>query len=195
MANQVAARLSGDDYQHLYAWLFVLELLMPGKMVLRVAIEDALAGSVDDVTVTYHDGANIPARFYQVKYHVDQRDVYSTAKLIEAKKGYSSLLEKFWNTWKQLRQQPTQSIELYLVSNWTWDSSDKLKACIDGHDNSIKDEFFTSTPLSEIGKLRASWQNAFVRPIARSTSWRGGAICWRSSRSRPAPVSMRPPMR
>ncbi len=27
MANQVAARLSGDDYQHLYAWQFVLELL------------------------------------------------------------------------------------------------------------------------------------------------------------------------
>ncbi|MBA2679925.1 MAG: hypothetical protein H0U76_16200 [Ktedonobacteraceae bacterium] len=33
MANQVAARLQGDDYQHLYAWQFVLELLMPKKNV------------------------------------------------------------------------------------------------------------------------------------------------------------------
>lgn len=50
MANQVAARLKGDDYQYLYAWQFVLELKMPRWKVRLVTIEDALAGSVDDVT-------------------------------------------------------------------------------------------------------------------------------------------------
>ncbi len=161
MANQVAARLSGDDYQHLYAWLFALELLMPGKKVLQVTVEDALAGSVDDVTVRYDNGTNNPDCFYQVKYHVDQRGVYSTEGLIEAKPGYTSLLEKFWNTWKQLRQQkPQRAIELHLVSNWTWDSGDKLKTCFDGHDTSITDDYFTAPPRSEIGKLRARWQKA-----------------------------------
>lgn len=161
MANQVAARLSGDDYQHLYAWQFALEFLMPRKMVRLITVEDALAGSVDDVTIQYEVGTNIPDRFYQIKYHVDQRDVYSTDALVEAKLGHTSLLEKFWRTWKLLRQQDLhRAIELYLVSNWTWDSHDALKACFDGHDTSITNEFFTAGPKSAVGKLRANWQNA-----------------------------------
>ena len=51
MANQTSARLKGDDYQHLYAWWFVLELLVPKEKVRCVTIEDAFAGSMDDVTV------------------------------------------------------------------------------------------------------------------------------------------------
>lgn len=161
MANQVAARLSGDDYQHLYAWMFVLELLMPRHNVRRVTVEDALAGSVDDVTVQHEIGTATPDRFYQVKYHVDQRGEYSTQVLIDHKLGEASLLEKFWQTWKSLRNQdPNKSIELHLVSNWSWDASDKFKSCIDGHDNSIKEAFLTSSPRSDLGKLRQRWQTA-----------------------------------
>ncbi|HEU4325354.1 MAG TPA: SAVED domain-containing protein [Roseiflexaceae bacterium] len=161
MANQVAARLSGDDYQHLYAWQFALELLMPRRAVRHVTVEDALAGSVDDVTVRYEIGSGNPDRFFQVKYHVDQRDVYSTDKLILAKPNHASLLEKFWNTWKLLvRQSPGRVVELYLVSNWTWDSQDVLKSCFDGHYNSVTDDFFSATPRSAIGKQREKWRSA-----------------------------------
>lgn len=82
MANQVAAILKGEDYQHLYAWQFVLELLMPKRRVRRVTIEDTLAGSMDDVIVQYEIDASFPNKFYQVKYHVDQKDVYSADFLI-----------------------------------------------------------------------------------------------------------------
>jgi len=159
MANQVAARMRGDDYQHLYAWQFVLELKMPHKKVRRVTIEDALAGSVDDVTVQHEVGTTTPDRFYQVKYHIDQRGEYSTEELVSHKPGEASLLEKFWRTWNLLRKQdPERHIELYLVSNWTWDAKDGLKSCIDGRDNSIKtDEFFAATPRSAIGKSRNRW--------------------------------------
>jgi len=161
VANQVAARLSGDDYQHLFAWQFVLELLMPQKKVRRVTIEDALAGSVDDVTVQHEVGSDFPDWFYQIKYHVDYRSEYSSQALIDHKPGEASLLEKFWRTWKLLRgQDAKRDIELRLVSNWTWDATDKLKSCIDGHDNSIKDEFLTASPRSNIGKLRKLWQSA-----------------------------------
>lgn len=161
MANQVAARLSGDDYQHLFAWQFALELLMPSKQVRQVTVEDALAGSVDDVTVRHESGTNLPDQFYQVKYHVDQRSVYSTIGLITAKPNHTSLLGKFWNTWQLLRQQnPARSIELHLVSNWSWDSQDALRNCIDGHNNSFTDNFFSATPGSNIGKLRARWKAA-----------------------------------
>jgi len=162
MANQVAARLKGDDYQHLYAWQFVLELLMPKKKVRRVTVEDALAGSMDDVTIQHEIGTSLPDGFHQVKYHVDQRGVYSTDFLMTpAKPGESSLLGKFWSSWKLLRSQnPNRSIELYLVSNWTWDPKDKLRPLIDGHDNSIKEEFLTATPRTDVGKLRKKWQTA-----------------------------------
>lgn len=161
MANQVAARLSGDDYQHLFAWQFVLELLMPQKRVRQVTVEDALAGSVDDVTVQHGADSNSPDQFYQIKYHVDHRNEYSSQALIDHKPGEASLLEKFWRTWKLLQGWDAKRvIELRLVSNWTWDTKDKLKSCIDGHDNSIKDEFLTASPRSDIGKLRKLWQSA-----------------------------------
>src|SRR4051794_18960655 len=113
MANQVAARLSGDDYQHLYAWQYVLELLMPKKQVLRVTIEDALAGSVDDVTIQHEPNSLLLDKFFQIKYHVDQRSEYSSQFFIDHKPNESSLLEKFWASWKRLHQQnPQRQVEL-----------------------------------------------------------------------------------
>jgi hypothetical protein len=160
MANQVAARLSGDDYQHLFGWQAALELLMPKRRLWRVTVEDALAGSVDDVTVQHEVGTSIPDEFYQYKYHVDQRGEYSSKSLIEHKPGESSLLEKFWRTWQILRaRDPQREVILHLVSNWTWDTKDKFKSCIDGRDNSIKEDFFTASPRSDLGKIRKQWQD------------------------------------
>lgn len=161
MANQVRARLSGDDYQHLYSWQFVLELKMPRRKVRLVTLEDALAGSVDDVTVQHEPGTHEPDSFYQVKYHVDQRSAYSTEALIAHKQGQASLFEKFWRTWNMLRMQdPVRDIVLYLVSNWSWDSQDKLGSCLSGHNNGMKDDFFTAVPQSDLGKLRRKLQDA-----------------------------------
>jgi hypothetical protein len=161
MANQVGARLSGDDYQHLYSWQFVLKLKMPRKKVRLVTIEDALAGSVDDVTVQHEPGTHEPDTFYQVKFHVDQRSSYSTEALIAHKPGQASLLEKFWRTWNMLRKQdPGRDIVLHLVTNWTWDAQDKLRSCLSGQNNSMKEDFFTAKPQSDIGKLRRKLQDA-----------------------------------
>ncbi|WP_338140987.1 dsDNA nuclease domain-containing protein, partial [Candidatus Entotheonella palauensis] len=97
MANQVAARLKGDDYQYLYAWQFVLELKMPRWKVRLVTIEDALAGSVDDVTVQHEPGSEMADCFYQVKYHVDQRNAYSIQELTNHRPNARSLLMKLWH--------------------------------------------------------------------------------------------------
>ncbi len=165
MANQVAARLSGDDYQHLYAWLTVLELKMPRKDVARVTVEDEAAGSVDDVTVIHEAASKRHDKLYQIKYHVDQRSQYSTDVLLEAKGNETSLLQKFWRTWVALRaQRPDRPVELHLISNWTWDAQDKIKSCIDGRNNAITDDFFASSPKSDIGKLRKRWQEHLKAP-------------------------------
>ncbi len=158
MANQVAARLSGDDYQHLLAWHHVLELLMPRKQVASVCVEDERAGSADDVTIQHEPSSQLPDRFYQIKYHVDHRDTYSTQVLIDNKPNESSLLLKLFRTWQMLNTRtPARQIEIHLLSNWTWDGEDKLRTCMSGRDNGFSEQFFKATPRSDIGKLRDSW--------------------------------------
>lgn len=142
MANQAISRLKGDDYQHLYSWWLALELKQPWKKVRHICIEDAEAGSVDDVTVKYKLEANKSGIFYQIKYHVDQRGQYSTNILTASSNGRSSLLRKFWRSWKLLQQNNHGDIELCLVSNWTWDSSDTFFAvCVD-ENGAIKPIFY-----------------------------------------------------
>lgn len=158
MANQVAARLKGDDYQHLYAWWWLLALLIPREKVIEVVVEDDTASSVDDVTVRYEKGSGKPDLFHQIKYHVDHRDVYSTDALLDRKPNHASLLQKLFRSWKALvANAPTASPEIRLISNWTWDPSDKVRDCISGEDNSLTDEFLTRPEGSDLGKLRKRW--------------------------------------
>jgi SMODS-associated and fused to various effectors sensor domain len=159
MAEQVKARLSGDDYQHLLSWRYALLLKRPSAQVERVTIEDNDAGSFDDITVEYEPGTK-PHAFYQVKYHVNHKHAYSTETLLHKKTDKStSLLQKFHNTWKKLKQQyPYDSLELHLVSNWTWDSNDPLGECISGKDSSLTPAFLNKGKNSNIGKKRTLWQ-------------------------------------
>lgn len=157
MAKQVAARLKGDDYQHLYAWYLTLELLIPSKQVQWVGVEDDDAKAFDDVTVYHEDHSGEPDKFFQIKYHVDQRGEYSTENIISARGKGTSLLEKFWKTWKFLQENNHKEVILTLVSNWTWDGSDPFKKCISGTDNSIKPQFLKAPDLV---KTRETWRTA-----------------------------------
>lgn len=180
MANQVTARLKGDDYQHLLSWWHVLTLKMPNKKVREVRVEDDAAGSADDVTVFHEDGTDHPNIYCQIKYHVDHRQQYSTDVLLDATKG-TSLLDKLWRTWKKLAEgDPTRRIELHLISNWTWDATDQVGACIDGDINALTDNFFSASPRSDVGKLRERWCAAVgatpdeFEPFARTLRFRLG---------------------
>lgn len=157
MANQVAARLAGDDYQHLMGWWHLLELLLPKSHLRSVTIEDPDAAFVDDITMEYENQATRPNLFLQVKYHVDQRSLYSTEILLEAKGAGRSLLRKFHETWRLLRTDADLPVELRLVSNWTWDPTDRVRECIRGTDCALSDDFFTASPGGAIGKARDQW--------------------------------------
>jgi hypothetical protein len=193
MANQVAARLGGDDYQHLYSWLYVLELRMPAKQVGRVRVEDEDAGSIDDITVQYESGSDTPSRYYQIKFHVDQRRAYSTESLIDHAPTARSLLRKMFDSWRRLvTARPTVPVELYLVSNWAWDSADKLKSCISGRNGALTDDFSEAGPKSDIGALRQRWQShlgipteEFIR-FSRTIRFRLGAASWEELKDRVA---------
>lgn len=180
MANQVIPRLNGDDYQHLYSWYHVLSLLRPKEQVSRVRVEDADAGSVDDVTIYHEFDSGLPEEFYhffyQVKYHENQEHHYSTEKVLEKKPNGRSLLKKFFDTWESLRaQHPGHRIELYLVSNWSWNTDDGVGKCLNQLESKLSGEFFSAGPKSEVGKSRELWRahlgvsdedlNGFIRSL------------------------------
>ena len=193
MANQVAARLGGDDYQHLYSWLYILELRMPGKQVGRVRVEDEDAGSIDDVTVQYEPGSDSPSRYYQMKFHVDQREAYSIESFINHAPTARSLLRKMFDSWRRIiAARPDVPVELYLVSNWAWDSADKLKSCISGRNGALTDDFFEAGPKSDIGTLRQRWHSHLAIPteefihFCRTMRFRLGATSWEELKERVA---------
>jgi len=129
--------------------------MKPRIQVARVRVEDEDAASADDVTVRHADGCGFPDRFYQIKYHASQAGHYSTDFLIERKGNESSLLQKLFRSWKALRAaEPTRSFEIHLISNWGWDTSDKLKPCIGGPANALAEDFFAATERMDVGVLR-----------------------------------------
>jgi hypothetical protein len=183
MANQVAARLAGDDYQHLLAWERVLRLLIPSHRVEIVTVEDPDAGAVDDVTSRHEAGAAEADEFLQVKYHVDHREEYSTAVMFAKKtEAGTSLLQKFHRSWRVLSGKG-HAVELRLISNWTWDADDAIKRCISGQNNALTEEFFSSSAASAIGKAREEWRAhlqldaAEFEAFARTLRFRLGFDC------------------
>jgi hypothetical protein len=158
MANQVAARLKGDDYQHLYSWYLALDLLRPGSQVARVVIENEKAWSADDVTLEHTAESGLPDYFYQIKQHSKHSKSHSTAQFIEQEGQESSQLQKLFRTWRNLKTQAKgRPIEIHFISTWTWDSTDKLKNCVSAENNAFTDDFYRATPRSDIGKLRQQW--------------------------------------
>jgi hypothetical protein len=166
MANQSGARLAGDDYQHLLSWWYLLELMLRGRGLKVVTVEDPEAGFVDDITLEHEPSASQPDLFLQVKYHVDQRSQYSTDLLLEAKQAGRSLLRKLHETWNALRDRSDRPVELHLVSNWIWDPADRVCEVIRGEDNALSERFFTASPESLIGKARERWTEHLAIPAA-----------------------------
>jgi SMODS-associated and fused to various effectors sensor domain len=183
MANQAAARLAGDDYQHLIGWSYLLELLIPTRHLRSVTIEDPDAAFADDITMEYELEATRPDLFLQVKYHVDQRSQYSTDTFLDAKGKGRSLLRKFHDTWRALHSKSGRPLELQLVTNWTWDGTDRVCDCIQGTDCALSEAFFTASPESAVGKARERWrdhlavENDEFRGFASSLRLRLGFDC------------------
>ena len=82
MGEQSAARLAGDDFQHLYSWFELLQLLSPESAYSHGYVEHPRAGAADDVTLHPKDNGSA-AKYVQVKFHVDHSAAYSGSKLVE----------------------------------------------------------------------------------------------------------------
>src|SRR6267154_1685979 len=85
MGEQSASRLKGDDYQHLYSWYELLQLLDPSPTYSYGYVEHPNAGAADDVTL--HSDDNQAAKYTQVKFHVDHKSQYSSSSVLDIPSG------------------------------------------------------------------------------------------------------------
>ena len=163
--NQVGARTEGDVYQGLFFWKQAADLLRPQSLVERVVLEHDQAAGVDDVAVFYRQpGVNaggwmVTADYFQLKYHVDNRNSYSSDALIDPAFIYakSSLLQRFYNAYSNLVSEHDE-FRLHLASNWRWKNDDKLARLLREYDGELPRKFFDDGPHGDLGKVREKWR-------------------------------------
>jgi SMODS-associated and fused to various effectors sensor domain len=149
-----AARLRGDDYQHLFAWYHALRALDPSSGVTGVEVEAVDAGNVDDLVVRRSNGAD---EFYQVKYSVDASSPINHDWFVTpTSKGGTSPLTKFWKSWKTLSNH-AHAPHLALFTNRALDLNDPLLKLRDGHLGRLMPRAGEANPGSEAGKRRKAW--------------------------------------
>ena len=162
--KQIGARTEGDVFQGLFFWKQAAGLFIPRTLVQRVILEHDEASGVDDVAVFYSDsgidagGYLCTADYYQLKYHIDRRDMYSAAAIIDPSfiGGESSLLQRFYNAYKRLVPSPGR-FRLNLASNWRCKDDDLLASAIREYDGALPDAFYTDSKKCKMGKIREEW--------------------------------------
>jgi hypothetical protein len=164
--GQVGARTEGDAYQGLFFWRQAADLLRPNSLVERVILEHDDADGVDDVAVYYRTpgvnagGWQASADYFQLKYHVDNRDAYSADAMIDPSfiHAKSSLLQRFHKAYAKLSQQERIPFRLHLASNWRWREDDTLGSLLREYDGQLPPKFFDDGPKGHHGKIREKWR-------------------------------------
>ena len=164
--GQVGARTEGDVYQGLFFWRQAADLLRPTSLVERVILEHDAADGVDDVAVFYRapgvnaGGWQASADYFQLKYHVDNRDAYSADALIDPSfiSAKVSLLQRFYKAYAHLSEQERVPFRLHLASNWRWKDDDKLAGLLREFDGELPPKFFTDGAKGDLGKVREKWR-------------------------------------
>ena len=149
------ARISGDDYQHLFAWLQALSLLRQSDCVERIALEARQAGNVDDVVV-YRTGGR-PNLYHQVKFVVDHREhlthEWFTTRAKDAKK---TPLQRFHDSFLKLSSDGGRP-QMALVTNRPKDPNDPVLNLTSGRQGLLMPRLGAAAPGSAAGKIRAAW--------------------------------------
>jgi hypothetical protein len=207
--ESVGARVEGDVFQGLFFWREAARLLIPESPVIRVDLEHDAADGVDDVAVFYASpgveagGFHATADYYQLKYHVDQRDEYTADAIIDPQfiKATRSFLQRFHGAYQKVRADHS-ALRLHLASNWRW-GGDPLGKHLREYDGALPDEFFTSGPRSQVGQIREAWRShlaldrdefeRFARCLRFQTDFFGRRMFRELVHDRLARAGLRPP--
>jgi len=165
LANVVAPRLEGDEYQSLFFWYHAASLLSKDT-IKEIHYESDDVDGVDDLIIYYNSlgvdagGWNSMADYFQIKYHVDNRNRYGSEAIIDPQfiNCKKSLLQRFYDAHEKITNLGSGCFRLFLVSNWQWDQNDPLLSSIRDTDGSLPKSFFEERKSQRIGKIRESWR-------------------------------------
>jgi hypothetical protein len=134
--------------------------LRPEQAITSVAVEALQAGNVDDVVITRGAG---PADYYQVKATVAAREMVSSAWLLApTRRGGPSILQKFWQSWNQLRADGHQA-RLTLLTNRPLDITDPVLQGRDRNDY-LAGALRRAPGRSSAGRARRAWAEHLGTP-------------------------------
>jgi hypothetical protein len=177
---------AGIRYQGRFFWRHALGMLVPAPRISKVVLEHRGVDTVDDVVVYYNppgindSGATVSVDFHQLKFHVARNGAVDHDAVVDpAWTGTKlAMLKRLADAWTEIAADHPAA-RLSLVTNWPWDPASPLAPLIrDG--GRLRDEFWTSGPKSDVGKIRARWRDvtglsdaafvAFVKSLRLSTS-------------------------
>ena len=165
MANAVAARWQGDNYQARVFWENALNLLLPHSCVVEVTFEADSPKGFDDVVVKYDPPVagfgpdRISAEYHQVKWHVDMGGRFGFENFTEPDfigAQSSSLLKRL----REARQPTLTSAQFTFLTTYRVRDGDPLAILISGNDKTLLVErlFDGTTDRSRMGKVRKCWR-------------------------------------
>lgn len=148
--SRSAARMRGDDYQHLFAWLQVLRAINVPNNITKIGIEDPEAENADDVTVYMEDGE---CEYYQVKSSVDARQPVGMEWLTKLSKfGGPSIVQGFYRLW--VSKPDEHKPKIILITNRLPLYADPLLGMIDGRDGTVAYRLEHAGPKSKAADVR-----------------------------------------
>ncbi len=165
MANAVAARIHGDDYQALVFWQQASRLLRGEDDIEAIEIESEDLKSLDDVVIYFKDGhldkygQPLKREGVQVKYHVDFRGCLTANSLIDPafiNATAVSFLQRAFNQWKM---HSCEGLSIVFCSIWPIDPNDELRKLVSGDDGHIAiDKLEKCGAHSKLGKIKGAWR-------------------------------------
>ena len=141
MANAVAVRDYGDQYQALVFWKYALDLLKKDSDIKNIGYEYDEIKSFDDIVIFYKKeqifrNTTIDRVYIQVKFHMKQNKEFTIENLldpsfIDAKS--ESFLQKAVNAYRKDKEQYSKSVYV-IYSTWTIQHTDILNELISNVD-------------------------------------------------------------
>lgn len=165
MANAVAARLQGDDYQIRFFWMNACRLFDDRTKVVSVEIESDDVKSLDDVVVRYRNysemGETIDADFYQVKFHVTANGAFTWQVMMDpsfVNANSVSILQRLRDA--QRKHAPKGSgCRFNIYSPWTIHPDDELAGVYSLSEGALRwDKLSQGGAKSRTGKVREKWK-------------------------------------
>lgn len=149
------AAVAGDEFQHAYTLIHVMNLLKEDRGIVGVGIEVSAAGNVDDLVIRRATG---PASYEQVKFVMTQSELLSYTWFMEVPRGgRKSILQRFYDSYIELTGPGEARPEMALITNRGRDGNDPLLGYSDGRNDKLMPRLASVGRRSAAGKALAQW--------------------------------------